>query len=139
MNLLIDINVILDVVLAREPWAGDSAHLLSEIDRRGGEINGFVASHSLPTIYYIVNKERDRPSAIAAVTDLLKVVDVAPLDASDFHVALAFGLSDFEDAVQIAAALKVEAEYVVTRNPRDYRGSPVALRSPGEILAMFRD
>ncbi len=44
-------------------------------------------------------------------------------------------LSDFEDAVQAAACLTAGADYLVTRNGKDFKGAPVATRTPGEILA----
>jgi len=51
--------------------------------------------------------------------------------------ALVLGMSDFEDAVQAAAAAKVGADFVATRNERDYRKSPVKARSPSELLTLL--
>jgi hypothetical protein len=62
---------------------------------------------------------------------------VVPLDGADFQRALALGLSDYEDAVQVAACLKVGADYLVTRNARDFKGAPIVVRTPGEVLALL--
>ncbi len=135
MKLLVDINVILDVALGRHPWAGDAASLLSAIET--GHAVGFVAGHSITTIHYIVARERGRQVAASAVTDVLRILEVAPIERGDFHQALVLGLSDFEDAVQAAAALKVGADFVVTRNGKDLREAPVEARTPAEILALL--
>ena len=112
MKLLLDINVLLDVLLHREPWAESAAHLLTTIER--GKASGFVAGHTLTTIHYIVSRARNRQSAAAAISDLLRFLDVVPLEKVDFSQALVLPIDDFEDAVQGAAALKIGADYVVT-------------------------
>lgn len=135
ISVLVDTNVILDVVLERQPWA-DVATLLLEHSARG-DVHGFVAGHTITTIFYIVRRERGRSVAMSAVGDLLTIVDVVELGRADFHRALALGLEDFEDAVQAAACLRVGARYLVTRNEKDYKKAPVTPRSPGEVLALL--
>jgi predicted nucleic acid-binding protein len=131
--LLVDTNVVLDVLLARAPWDAETALLLDAIAH--GRAVGYVAGHTLTTIHYVVERAKNRTAAVTAVGDLLLLVDVVPLDAADFQRALALGLRDYEDAVQVAACLRVGADFLVTRNPRDFKGAPVATRSAGEVLA----
>ena len=133
--VLVDTNVVLDVVLRREPWAADAARLLDAVAR--GQLRGFVASHAVTTVHYLVERARDRTTAVTAVADLLAILTVVPLDGADFQRALALGLSDFEDAVQVAACLEAGADYLVTRNEKDFRGAPVTTRSAGEVLALL--
>jgi predicted nucleic acid-binding protein len=131
----VDTNVVLDVILARAPWDVEAALLLDTIAR--GRAVGFVAAHTPTTIHYIVERAKDRVAAVTAVGDLLDLLDVVPLEAADFQRALALGLRDYEDAVQVAACLRVGADFLVTRNPRDFKGAPVATRSAGEVLALL--
>lgn len=135
MKLLLDINVILDVVLGREPWVQQAARLLSVVEE--GRAQGYVAAHTITTIHYIVAREKGRHIAARAVTDLLRVVRVVPIAGADFQQALVLGLKDFEDAVQVAAALQIGADCLVTRNRKDFTAAPVEIRTPGEVLAMF--
>ncbi|MEJ7811509.1 MAG: PIN domain-containing protein [Gemmatimonadaceae bacterium] len=130
---LVDTNVILDVILERRPWAADAALLLDAVARR--KVRGYVAGHAVPTVHYIVEKEAGRAAANTGVSDLLQVLSVVPLEMADFQRALAMQLRDFEDAVQVAACLKVGADYLVTRNGKDFKGAPAAVRTPGEVLA----
>lgn len=133
--LLIDTNVVLDVILGRVPWASEGALLVDAVARQ--QARGFVAAHSITTVYYFVEKERGRAIAVTAVSDLLQVLTVVPIDAADFQRALALNLKDFEDAVQVAACLKAGAQYLVTRNGKDYRGAPLTPHTPGEMLGIL--
>ncbi|MGI8548911.1 MAG: PIN domain-containing protein [Gemmatimonadaceae bacterium] len=136
MKLLIDTNVILDVILAREPWAKDAAALLDLIER--GQAEGYVASHAITTVDYVVARSRGRGIATTAVSDLLRLLPVVPLETADFQHALVLGLADYEDAVQAAASRKIGADYLVTRNNKDFREAPISPRSPGEVLALLQ-
>jgi predicted nucleic acid-binding protein len=135
MKLLLDINVLLDVLLRREPWAESAAHLLTKIER--GEASGFVAGHTLTTSHYIVSRARDRQSAAAAISDLLRFLDVVPVEKVDFSQALVLPIDDFEDAVQGAAALKIGADYVVTRDEAGFRALSIRSVNPGELLSFL--
>jgi predicted nucleic acid-binding protein len=133
--LLIDTNVVLDVVLERRPWVEDASTLLDAI--AGRRAVGHIASHAVTTVHYIVERERSRAVAGTAVSDLLDLLHVVPLGSDDFRRAVGLGLADYEDAVQAAACLQVGADFLVTRNPRDFKGAPVSPRSPGEVLALL--
>ncbi|MGI9044715.1 MAG: PIN domain-containing protein [Gemmatimonadaceae bacterium] len=135
MKILIDVNVILDVILARKPWAADSALLLDVAER--GKFTAYVAGHTITTAYYIVTRNTSARKAATAVTDLLRIVEIVPIGTPDFAQALVLGMSDFEDAVQAAAAAKVGADFVATRNEREYRKSPAKARSPSELLTLL--
>ena len=131
--VLVDTNVILDVLLARSPWGDEGARLLDAIAR--GHIRGFVAAHAITTIHYIVERSAGTNAATTAVNDVLEVLEVVPLDHADSQRALALRLADFDNAVQVAACLRVGATFLVTRNPRDFKGAPVRIASAGEVLA----
>jgi predicted nucleic acid-binding protein len=122
-------------VLGREPWAHDAAQLIEAVAR--GRARGFLAGHAVSTIHYIVSREKSAAVAATAVADILDLLDVVPLDSADFRRALAMGLKDYEDALQVAACLKAGATWLATRNARDFRGATVAVRSPGELLALL--
>lgn len=136
MRVLFDTNVLLDVILCRAPWEADATALLDRAAR--GEVEGFVAAHAITTIHYLVERARTRHAALSAVSDLLSVVDVAAVGREDLHRALTIGLKDFEDAVQVAAALGAGADYLVTRDAKHFRKAPIEIRTPGEVLALYR-
>jgi predicted nucleic acid-binding protein len=135
VKLLLDVNVLLDVLLDREPWSAAASALLSGIESRAAE--GFVAAHTLPTVYYVVARARDRKLAAAAVGDLLRILDVAPVTRMELQEALTYSVPDFEDAVQAAAARAIGVDYLVTRNEKDFRDAPVPVADPATVLALL--
>lgn len=78
------------------------------------------------------------PPRGTAVTSLLQALQVVPLAAADLRRALTILITDYEDAVQIVAALAVGADFIVTRDARDFRAGPVPPRSPADVLALLR-
>lgn len=134
-TVLIDTNVLLDLLLDRAPWAADAARLLDAITT--GRLRGFVAVHAITTVHYLIEREHGRATAATAISDLLDLLEVVPLDSADLRRALALGLKDFEDAVHAAACQKVGAQFLVTRNERDYRDTGVTTRTGAEVLALL--
>ncbi len=135
MKLLVDTNVFLDVILERKDLMRESAAVLDAIE--DGRAKGYVASHALTTIHYIVAKANGRAAAATAISDVLDLCEVVALNQADFQRALALGLKDFEDAVQVTAALHVSADYLVSRNEKDFKGSPIDVRSPTTIAVLL--
>jgi len=135
VKLLVDTNVVLDVVLAREPWAEPAATLLSAIEE--GRAAGYIAGHAVTTVHYIVARAAGRGAAADAVADLLHVLSVVPIGADDFRDALTIATPDYEDAVQVIAALRIGADYIATRDARDFRRARVPARSPSQLLPLL--
>ncbi len=135
MRLLLDINMLLDVLLQRDPWAEPAARLLTRIER--GEADGYVAGHTLTAIRYVVSRARDRQSAATTITDLLRFLEVVPIEKADFNQALVLPMDDFEDAVQASAALKVGVDYIVTRDDKRFEGLTIPPLNSGEALSLL--
>jgi predicted nucleic acid-binding protein len=135
LKLLLDINVFLDFIQQRAGLARSSAGLFAAIEMK--RASAYVAGHTLTTAYYIVRRGHNAPIAESAVLTLLRVVDVVPLDRDDLLRAMALGWNDFEDAVQAVCASKVGADYIVTRNLRDFRRSSVPAHDPEFILSLL--
>jgi predicted nucleic acid-binding protein len=136
VKLLLDINVILDVLAKREPWFEDSAAVLSLLDTE--EFEGVAAAHSITTLFYLASKHLGHRRATAKILDLLKLLSVAPVDQETILKGLALGWSDFEDALQMLCADAADADYLVTRNPRDFESESIPVVTPTELLAILR-
>jgi len=135
LRLLVDTNVVLDVLTKREPHYATSAAVWALAEQ--GQIDGLLAAHSVTTIHYLVAKYLDHQRANLTITRLLQVFEAAPVDQSVLLKALTLGWKDFEDAVQMAAALNSQADYLVTRNPKDFKDELVRVVQPGDVLALY--
>jgi predicted nucleic acid-binding protein len=135
LQVLIDLNIILDVLLRREPFYEMSASVLASAET--SRITGWVAAHSLTTLFYLLSKHGSVDQARVALTELLNLLSVAPVDRAVIEQALNLPYQDFEDAVQMMAAVRIGADYLITRNPRDYRHGPLPTLAPAELLALL--
>ena len=135
-RLLIDTNVLLDLVLGREPWANDAARVLDACVR--GRAEGLVAAHAITTVHYLCARHVGHTAARRAIHDLLDILTVVPTDASVLRTAIDLDIADFEDAVHAAAAQAYRATAIVTRNARDFRGSPIPVLAPAAALAVLQ-
>jgi predicted nucleic acid-binding protein len=130
--LLLDTDVLLDVVLDRHPHVEHSAALLDHLTKQPG--SSFIAWHTLANVFYLTRKGSTGMSAIDFFRALLEFVRVAPTTTNDALRSIDLGLSDMEDALQVAAAQACGAQYIITRNTRHYRRSPIPAITPGEYL-----
>lgn len=132
LRVLLDTNVLLDVLLARQPWAADAERVLDAL--RSGPVRGGVAAHTVTTLYYIAARTMGRAPAWQALGDLLGVVDVVAVDAAVLAEALTLPMRDFEDAVQAVCARRYGADLIVTRDPRDFAAVGIPVTSPAAAL-----
>jgi predicted nucleic acid-binding protein len=134
-RLLVDTNVILDVLLDRMPHAGVSVAIWAAIEE--GRAEGYLAAHSMTTIHYLIQKQRGAFKPKHVVSLMLRVFRVALVDAAVIEHALRLPLSDFEDAVTAAAAETSGCDFIVTRDPKGFRGSPVRTLAPEAALPLL--
>lgn len=132
MKVLIDTNVILDVLMNREAFVEASAQVLRYCEV--GKIEGKICALSIPNIVYIMRKELDPEGTKEIVQRLCSIAGTADLTERDLIKAAALDFNDYEDAVQSACAERIGAEYIVTRNVRDYSISRVPAIKPAELI-----
>jgi predicted nucleic acid-binding protein len=126
--VLVDTNVVLDVLLDREPHAVGSRRLWAALEASRGR--GMLAAHALTTVHYLVSQARGPRTAREVVGLLMQVFEVAPVDGAVAKRALQLDFADFEDAVSAAAAEASGCGLVATRNAKDFKGSPVLAVDP---------
>ncbi len=100
--MLVDTDVVLDVLLDRDPFAEGSKRLWASIERGGAQ--GLLAAHTLTTVHYLVRQSKGTRVARDVVGLLLRVFDVATVDEGVLKRAVQLDFADFEDAVSSAAA-----------------------------------
>jgi predicted nucleic acid-binding protein len=130
-----DINIILDVLQKRDPFYRSSAHILAAAET--GKILGFLAAHTITTLFYLVEKDQSSADARAAITNLLQFLQVSNVDHSTIEQALNLDYKDFEDAVQMVSALQCNADYLVTRNPKDYTPPLIPTIDPAALIGLL--
>ncbi|MGH8612978.1 MAG: PIN domain-containing protein [Gammaproteobacteria bacterium] len=136
MRILFDTNVILDILLDRQPYSEDAAALLSYAER--GDISGYAAATTITTLYYLCARAGGSVKAKRQVASILALIEIAPVNRSVIESALASRMRDFEDAVLAAAGALVRVEAIATRNKQDFRLGRVATSTPRELLELLQ-
>ena len=133
MRVVIDTCVILDYLQAREPFFNDALNIA--IGRANREFEGYITANAITDLYYIIHKHNhssvETRNIINTLTVLFGLTDTC---AEDCINALHNGMTDYEDAVMSETAHRIGAEYIVTRNMRDYHKSRVPAISPADFL-----
>ena len=135
MRILFDTNVILDVLLDREPFSSTAAKLFSLVE--AGMITGYVCATTITTIHYLTRKVIGNRSAVEEINKLMKLFEIAPVNRAVLDAAISSDFRDFEDAVVYEAALYKEAQEIVTRDFNDFKSSKINVFSPKELLLML--
>lgn len=133
MKIMCDTNIIIDVLLEREPFAEDSYSILSLCEEH--KIDGYVSASSVTDIYYLVRKyTHSTELAYHAVGKLLEIVKVCGVTNEDVLIAFQKKARDFEDCLVATCAKSIHCNYIVTRNKKDFEEFDIPALTPGELL-----
>ena len=131
--MLIDGNILLDVLQKREPHYEDSAKVWKLCETEQAE--GYVSALTFANLVYVMRKELD-PERIADVLQKLSLIfHFTELGVNDMLSAANLHWEDYEDAIQSVTAERIHADYLITRNVRDFKRSKVIAFTPTEFLA----
>ena len=131
MRVLIDTNIVLDVLLSRQPFAADSDRVWQANEE--GRITGYITATTLTDIFYIARKEVGLDKAHAAVLVCLDAFEVCPVDKPTLRAASALPGNDFEDNLQIACLKIAGLDAFVTRDKGDFSNANVPVLTPLDI------
>jgi predicted nucleic acid-binding protein len=96
------------------------------------KLTGLFPAGSIADVYYIIRKSgKGAGETRSAIVALLELVNLCDTTAGDVSSALPLGIRDFEDAILAATAKREKADFIITRNKRDFTKSPVPALSPG--------
>jgi predicted nucleic acid-binding protein len=132
VRVLLDTDVVLDVVLAREPFAQASTQLFKLHEQ--GKIDVYIAAITPINVFYVTRKIKGGQVARQAVESLLGAFSVCPLSHSVLDEAYKLSFADYEDAVQHASAVANGLDTIVTRDLNDYRNATLPVFSPTDFL-----
>ena len=133
MVLLIDANVLLDIIMKRLEFIKDSSVIWKLCET--GKVKGYISSLTIASIVDIIQKEMD-PQKIEEVLSMLSMIfEFTDLCVSDIQQAARMQWNDYEDAIQSATAQRIHADFIITRNIKDFAKSKILAFTPAELLA----
>lgn len=101
------------------------------------KLEGSIAAHSVMNVFYILRKEFTIEERRKTLTDLCEILTVVGIDKGKIISALANDdFTDVEDCLQNECAIDFSADYIITRNVKDFEKSSVPAILPGYFLEM---
>ena len=134
-KFLLDANIVLDVLLERQPHFAPSAAVWVALE--SGSHEAAVSAHALTTIHYMYRKHVGSAASRRSVAAMLRVFSVAAVDGTVIQDALRLSMPDFEDSVTAAAADMAGCDFIVTWDLKGFQGSPVRSIAPEAVLPLL--
>jgi len=132
MNLLIDSNILLDILQEREPFIIDSYKIWTLCETK--QVFGFISAITFANISYIMRKQIQPDNIDHILKRMSQIFYFADLKFLDLENAAALKWKDFEDAIQYVTAERINADYIITRNIKDFENTKIPAITPNEFL-----
>lgn len=132
MDLMLDTNIVLDHIANRKPFA--------ELSRRvcllgiTGEATAYISANMITDIIYLLRKIHGGLEAQRIIEEDLDFLQVVGVSSADVAKALSMKWNDFEDCLVACCAQKIGADFIITRNSKDFARSPVTALTPEELF-----
>lgn len=137
MVVLIDTNVLLDFLLGREPYFSNADRIIKLCAEQ--KIQGFMAAHSIPNMFYILRKDMSEETRREVLLNLCDILAIEAIDSVKIIAALKdSAFMDLEDCLQSDCAGKIKADYIVTRNMKDFEISEIPAVLPEDFLKLIQ-
>lgn len=120
IKVLIDTNIVLDLILDREPFVEDAIALFELIE--ASQVQGFIAATTITNIFYIIRKAQGKEEAFKAIYRIESGLGICAVDRDTINQALVSNIGDFEDAIQFSCAVLNQLDVIVTRDRSDFVG-----------------
>lgn len=133
ITVLIDTNIFIDVLQDRIPFTDNSQAVIGLVTQK--KIKGAVAAHSITNLWYILRKTYSDEERRNYLLSLFEIFDVVSIDKNRLVAALEnSNFKDFEDCLQDECACAINADYIITRDAKDFESSMVKALTPEEFL-----
>ena len=128
-NLFIDTNVLIDLVIDKEPFVTYAREFFLIAEKKSIVLN--ISAISYNNVYYIIKKRLGRKKAKTAITLFWNITKCIPVDDKIIDQAMTSQFPDFEDAIQYYCALQIpKCEAIITRNIKDFKLSAIPVMYP---------
>ena len=133
MTVMIDTNIILDYLLKRDNFAEIARECIEYL--YVNKIKAYLTASTVTDIHYFVLKYvKDNNAAKNIISTLLNSFRVSSVSKTDCIKALKLKVEDYEDSLLCICAKKIKADYIITRNTKDFINSPVTAITPLDFI-----
>jgi predicted nucleic acid-binding protein len=136
MRVMFDTNVILDLLLDREPFVQEAKPLIAKVEQ--GVISGVLCATTVTTIHYLLGRSLGKSRTSEVIGSLLKLFEVASVTRAVLEDALEADDRDYEDAVLYKSAYHSGVDLIVTRDRSGFGKVDMPVMNPKELLVLLK-
>ncbi|AEF83882.1 PIN domain protein [Treponema primitia ZAS-2] len=136
-KVFIDSDIILDVLLYRDPFALPAAELFELGSNSNVQL--FTTPVVLANVFYMLRKSFGNDKAKTKLYELRSIIHIVPINEKTVDSGLSSKFSDFEDSLQYFAAKENKITILVTRNTKDYPIKDMAVQTAEEYIKSRTD
>jgi predicted nucleic acid-binding protein len=112
-KVLLDDDILLDILLERDPFVEDSSKIWELIEAK--QVEGYVTLTTLNKIFDVGRDNGGFEIAWEAISEIRSVMEVCIIDDRILEIAHSYHLKDFEQSIQLACAKFFKLDYILTR------------------------
>ena len=131
-KVFIDTNVILDFLMKRSGFFDDARIVMALGYNKRCDL--YMSSLSFSNIAYIARKEIVGEVLYDCFSALRELMQVSAISQADVDSAIMLRAGDFEDALQYYSAKSIGADFIVTRNVKDFPFSDIDVVLPSDLI-----
>jgi len=135
LRVIVDTNVVLDVLLDREPFVKAAVDVFCLVEE--SRIDAFLCATTITTIDYLLTQSLPASKARDTLRRLISLFEITTVNRPVIERAIGSKIRDFEDAVLVESGQMAGVDSVVTRNTKDFAGSVLKVFDPNEFLSQI--
>ena len=136
MKILLDTNIVLDLLLKREPFSNDALAIFSLIETN--KVEAYLCATTVTTIYYLISKQLNKTKADIILNDILKLFNISDVNKQVLLKSLKNNGKDFEDSVIYTSAKLSSIDIIISRDKKGFLQSEVMTLEPKEFLSSIK-
>ena len=139
MKVLIDTNIIMDYLSNRQPFF-DMADKVINLCSDDNKVQSYLAAHTITNIFYLLRKHFSIDRRRELILDLFEAFHIVSIDEEKLFNALRNKeFKDFEDCLQVECTKSIKADYIITRDAKDFANSEITFLTPEEFCSKFEE
>ena len=139
-QLVFDTNVLIDALLSRGGYYEHTVNLLEKVKHK--EIEGWVAAHSLPTLYYLIERtlqseihdiKKSKTITSALIQEIMTFLKVLPQCGEDLITAFSEFDYDYEDFLIAKLTKNYLPNPIIVSRDKAFEGLGLNVLHPADI------
>ncbi len=130
-RLFLDTNIVIDFMAKRAEFLPAANLMQMALE---GKLVLFMTPLTVANITYILRKDFSKDVMKQKIQQLCSVIQISPITKIEVDKALLADNPDMEDAIQYFSAEAINADYIITRDPKHFNYATIPVMNASEFF-----